>query len=352
MIIYHLLRKRAVSSGRKLLLCLFIIFAVPSGYASTKEEKNEIEEAVNYCILNALGKAKDDMTVGQLRADCRARLGEGGADGTALARRIEEESVTEESQFVITSHNPNYLLFAAYNGAGVNREPFEADPEYADALENTEVKFQISLKFPIVKDLFSSGGTLFAAYTNRSFWQLYNDNSSPFRETNHEPEIFYAYRPGWKFGGFNTSVASFGVSHQSNGRSGSLSRSWNRLFAQFVIDRSGVVGAEDNLAISLKPWYRLKEDSDNDDNPNIEHYMGNFELLTVYKRSGHIFSLTARNNLKSDSNRGALQLDWSFPLYQKVRGYVQWFNGYGESLIDYDANVNSIGVGIKLTDWL
>jgi len=59
-----------------------------------------------------------------------------------------------------------------------------------------------------------------------------------------------------------------------------------------------------------------------------------------------------RDNLDFSDNHGALQLGWSFPVTNKVKGYVQWFNGYGESLIDYNSYSNSIGVGIKLSDWL
>ena len=80
--------------------------------------------------------------------------------------------------------------------------------------------------------------------------------------------------------------------------------------------------------------------------------MGNFEFTSAYKKNRQEFSLMLRNNLKSDNNRGAAQLDWSFPIHNRMKGYVQWFNGYGESLIDYDRRVNSIGVGFKLTDWL
>ena len=50
-------------------------------------------------------------------------------------------------------------------------------------------------------------------------------------------------------------------------------------------------------------------------------------------------------------NKGALQLEWSFPLIRWVSGYVQYFNGYGESLLDYNASVNRIGIGFILKEW-
>ena len=58
-----------------------------------------------------------------------------------------------------------------------------------------------------------------------------------------------------------------------------------------------------------------------------------------------------RNNLRTDM-RGAVQVDRNSPFIKHFDGYLQWFNGYGESLIDYNHNVNSIVIGVSLTDWL
>ena len=308
-------------------------------------------DAYRDCLLQALAEADAKDTVGELRDRCRQK---GGAaerlvaeDRGVVARRLEQEKATEDQAFVITPYLPNYILLAAYNSAGVNEKPFRDQfPDEAFRLDDMEAKFQISFKFPLVKSLFGDNGDLYAAYTNRSFWQVYNsEESAPFRETNHQPELWLRLYSGWEFWGLRNVANDIGIVHQSNGRGGSLSRSWNRIYARFLFETG-------NLAFAVQPWYRIPEDDADDDNPDIEDYLGNFEFQSAYRLGRHELGLMFRNNLDFDRNRGAVQLDWSFPLYGRLRGYVQWLNGYGESLIDYDVNVNSIGAGIMLTERL
>ncbi len=70
-----------------------------------------------------------------------------------------------------------------------------------------------------------------------------------------------------------------------------------------------------------------------------------------YVMGNHNISTMLRNNLNPDKNRGAIEVGWTFPLNRKIKGFVQYFNGYGESLIDYNRYQERIGVGIKLSDW-
>jgi phospholipase A1 len=114
------------------------------------------------------------------------------------------------------------------------------------------------------------------------------------------------------------------------------------------------VGLErDNFNLLFKTWYRLPEDELNDDNPDISRYMGYGELWGTLYWKKQRFAVMLRNNLRSE-NLGAVQLDWSFPLPligDKLSIYVQYFNGYGESLLDYNKSVNRISAGFMLVDW-
>ena len=264
-----------------------------------------------------------------------------GNEVTALDRRIKIERATRFQSFVITPHRPNYILPIAYNDK-LNNAPVNVPSD--GELDNSEVKFQFSMKFPIIDNLFDGHGSLQFAYTNLSFWQAYNKNvSSPFRETVHEPEVFLIFENDWKFMGFKNRLIQLGVVHQSNGQSGVLSRSWNRVYADFIFEYG-------NYYLSFKPWYRI-DGSDSDDNPDIEKYMGHAEFRAAYAGDKDTLSIMLRNNFHSP-NYGALEINWSFPMSRRVKWFVQYFNGYGESLIDYNTPVNRLGIGVAFTDWL
>lgn len=206
----------------------------------------------------------------------------------------------------ITPYRGNYILPLTYNSSP-NESPFrESDPDRK--LENLEVLFQISFKTKVLEDILDRKMDLWVAYTQRSFWQFYDfDDSSPFRETNYEPELLLAFCTNYRLLGLRGRYISVGVNHQSNGRSEPTTRSWNRAVANFGFERDSVV-------LVLNTWYRIPEAESGDDNPDIEKYLGYGQIHLYVFRAGHRFGLLLRNNLRLHENRGALRLERSFPL--------------------------------------
>ncbi len=330
---------RSVCVGLTLLMSV-------TGYA------DEMSDTKDACILNEIRNASSDTTVAELRKTCAVVID--NTDRSLLRERYQREQAAEQVGTVLTPHKQNYMMPASYLHAP-NNEPYRQ--EFGELLaneklDNVEAKFQLSMKFTLASNFLFENDTLYAGFTILSFWQVYNRSvSSPFRETNYEPELYWTVPLKWHPFDVDASEVSLGFSHQSNGRGGTLSRSWNRVYADFTWEKN-------NFVFKLKPWWRVTEnekdspgDANGDDNPDIEKYMGHFEFTTVYKRGNQEFSFMLRNNLR-DENKGAVQLDWTFPLWRRLRGYAQYFNGYGESLVDYDARIQRIGLGILLTDRL
>lgn len=244
----------------------------------------------------------------------------------------ESEETTKQlisSSFDIYAYKTNYFL------------PISYDTKERSDREQTEAKFQISFKKPLSYNLFGMNESINFAYTQTSWWQLYAD-SGPFRETNYQPEIFMAI-PYEKDSALK--AYKFAFLHESNGQGGDISRSWNRLYAEAFFQY-------DSLFIIPKVWYRIPESDENDDNPDITHYMGYGDLTFLYTYKKNTFKLKLRNNLNFSSNKGAAEFEYAFPLTsdkQSAFGFVQLFSGYGESLIDYNVYMNKISIGFAIS---
>ena len=314
-----------------------------------------------YVLLRLVKTASEDMTIGEIRSQCFEKVQNGrsrqiersmppGVKPGAISRRVLSEKQHESDPYVITPHLMNYVL-PVLSTNNINRDAYGSNLSFQDNFTDFESKFQLSIKAPLnSEDIFFPGDSLYFAFTLEAWWQIYSDNiSKPFRETNYRPEFFYIAPLNWHPLGGNTGFM-VGVEHQSNGRSQLLSRSWNRAYASLLFEK-------DNLAISLKPWWRLPEedktsplDPEGDDNPDILDYMGHFELTIAHTWDDYEVSLMSRRNF--EYGRGALELGFTFPLWGKLRGYALIFDGYGESLIDYNHRQTRFGLGIALNDIL
>jgi len=344
--------KRQIATTLALIISQCYISATDaddSKIANTAVNPMVANDAVKECWLNALHSATATTTVGELKQLCDQVAQQVASDhNSALERRIRAEKISEQNPFVITPNKPNYVMPISYN-FDPNEIPFHIEDELFD---NAEVKFQVSIKMPLVTGLLDGQMDIYAGYTNRSWWQAYNkDISAPFRETNHEPEFFVNYYPAMTPLGFDSSFLSIGLAHQSNGQAGELSRSWNRSYLNYAMSKG-------NFALVLSLWNRINEDAKDpnlaydpsgDDNPDLIDYFGHGQLGFGYTWQQQEVTAFVRNGF---SSKRAIEINYTFPITNRINGIVQYFDGYGESLIDYNVSTQRLGIGFALTDWL
>lgn len=228
----------------------------------------------------------------------------------------------------IKTHDTNYFLPFAYAFHG---RP--DDPKYKQA----ETKFQFSVKKVLFENMLFLGESWNFGYTQTAWWQMYAE-SAPFRELNYAPELFVSF----PFSGFGwLKSMSVGFMHQSNGKDEADSRSWNRVYANAVFHHKRFV-------FLPRLWYIVPESS-LDENRDIRKYLGNFDAKIAYLGRDTFAYILLRNNLNFKHNKGAVELNAGFDLFDNgVFWFVQYFNGYGESLIDYQRYINKLGIGFVI----
>ncbi|MDY6816377.1 MAG: phospholipase A [Pseudomonadota bacterium] len=327
-----------IDNGVRRLACFDRVFkADRKRQAASEGEQEQAEEAMSDKLPLANGESHEDSGLPD--------------DNNVMNSMVDQYIAAEQAVFSFSGsfvgHRPTYILPITWVN---DPNPTPGSPRLGTAgydykLRNEEAKYQISFKVPLLTGLLDDRTTLWFGYTQQSYWQVYNrDESAPFRETNYEPEIFLRYQTEWDLGPGTLNGVTIGFNHQSNGQSEPRSRSWNRIVGSAAY-------SYDRWLFMLQPWYRIPENND-DDNADIEEYLGYANYQAVYKLTeDRTFSLRLMNNLRSD-NRASVEFGYSFPMGETLKGFFQYYNGYGESLIDYNHRIERFGIGIMLNDWL
>lgn len=225
---------------------------------------------------------------------------------------------------------------------------------YGDA--DQAAKFQFSFKYRLlgsagpVGEILPALRRLYLGYTQRSLWDI-EASSSPFYDTSYMPELMFesaALVDETKTGGIQWMGYQIGLKHESNGRTGQFSRSLNTVYF-----RPGVVfGRLAGWNLILAPRFHAYV-GDLDDNPNLRDYRGNVEFIAAVGRNDSV-ALSVIGRLGRGGHKGGLQADLTIPVQADFMldfatyFLIQYWNGHGESLLDYDRHSTTLRVGFSL----
>lgn len=218
---------------------------------------------------------------------------------------------------------------------------------------NTELKFQVSAKIPVWTNALWTKGSIFFGYTQTMWFQQFNFRySSPIRDTDYKPSVFYSYPFEGRFG---IKELRIGFLHYSNGIGGDecvrdannnsspncRSRSGaNRIMFEAIFEVKG-------FDAHLSAWPYL---SDRRDNPDLDQYLGYANVKLYYRHKRNLVEVHFAP-LISDYTRyhASVRLGYAFAMTKFISLYAQYFYGYGDSLYEYNMMSNRIGLGVRVT---
>ena len=215
-------------------------------------------------------------------------------------------------------------------------------------------KFQLSLAYqilntdgPLARKVPALKG-LHLGYTQVSLWDL-GASSAPFYDTSYKPEIFYEWKNVTRAQCTNWIELDLqgGLKHESNGKDGDDSRSLNIGYVRPTL----TIGRDEGLQLTVQPraWVYLGDLSNNSDMADYRGY-ADLRLVAGWKRG---LQLAALGRMGKDGDHRSLQLDATYPTMKFFGSFslyldVQYFYGYGESILGYNQKTEQLRVGLAL----
>ena len=246
-------------------------------------------------------------------------LAETSADGSFLDAPNKVQKLEEQDSSILQRHRPFYFAYG-----------------------NPTSKLQVSFKVPLIRKV-----PLYFGYTQFMFWAL-SEKSKPFRDLTFNPELFYRWSKDW---GLLKSI-DFGIfAHNSNGKGGADTRSLDEQYIRLNFDREGHRWI---TRFAIQGAYLHGFD---DENKDIQRYIGPLSLsisfIQLYDawvdKSEIALQASPGGKFSDGWDRGGYQLSWSFRLGKLAlvpAFYMQFYQGYAETLLNYDKRVSEFRGGV------
>lgn len=245
----------------------------------------------------------------------------------------EDEILKADSIRRVLDSRPYFGLYKDnYFTAGTSLKP-------APSSTNSDVKFQVSIAQRLTKSTLPFHSYLFLFYSQKTLWNVFEE-SMPMRDLNFNPGIGLSKYLIVK----NRVVgkATLLVEHESNGRDSLASRSWNK------ISLSASMFIDPHFMVHGKFWIPIV---DGENNKDILKYSGIFQagiqVLTTNKR--WVFDLTYVKR-QGWNLSGNITANLAFRLFKNHNQFLmlQYYNGYGECLLDYKQFHNRLRIGLLI----
>ena len=264
-------------------------------------------------------------------------------------KRVQDAQKSYEYYMRLLEHEGTYFILL---------QSFPPHNVYGNNI-NTEIKFQLSLKLPLWRGAFWTKGSLFFAHTQTMFFQQFNFRySSPVRDTDFKPSLFYSYPTNWKIFGGTLKELRVGAFHYSNGIGGDdcVRESFEDPIPQGCRSRSAAnriifegIWEAKGFGVHLSAWPYIDERRDNID---LDKYMG-YANLRLYHRHKRHFTELHFSPIISDYRQyhASVRLGYAYAFNQFVSLYVQYFYGYGDNLYEYNRISHRLGIGFRATSF-
>jgi phospholipase A1 len=204
---------------------------------------------------------------------------------------------------------------------------------------NSDVKFQVSIAQRLTKSTLPFNTYLYLFYTQKCMWNVF-ENSMPMRDFNFNPGIGLAKHLFVK----NRYVGkvTLMIEHESNGRDGIESRSWNK------VSLASNIFIDPNFMVHGKVWIPIIDGQNNQD---ILYYSGIYQVGTTFttpnKRFGFALTMVKRKGWNFKYNT-IWEVNYRLFKDENQFLFLQYYNGYGENLLDYNQYHSRLRIGLVI----